>query len=405
MRFELDPASTMFVLGRSEQRSYLIRLSVTLYEPIEKTALQAALKRTIEKYPCFFIRFICTQNRLFAESAKCIPAVREERDSASLKLWEGHGSCQARVTYSGKTLFLEFFHAVTDGKGGLEFLTYLTAAYLSLRYRDESILQNISPVSKERQLENGYQKFAKGFHTKKAHGSSFRIKGTPGAMEVTQYCLSVDEIRKAAKRCGVSITEYMAALLCCAIAGIQKETLPEHRQKRIRLLIPVNLRTRFPCDTMRNFSLNVSLEALPKETGDLPGLCSKFHQSMQSAVRPEKLAGQCASVSRICDAGIVKRLPLSAKKWFVQTGLALPLSANSLTFSNMGEVVWPEELKSHVEALGLAFSPKPEAPYSCSAISLNGTMRLTLTRTILEPVLERHLEEILSDQRICVKKI
>ena len=405
MRFELDPASTMFVLGRNEQRSYLIRLSATLHEPIEEAILQAALEKTIEKYPCFFIRFICTQNRLFAEPAKCIPAVREKRDNVRLKLWKGHGSCQARVTYSDKTIFLEFFHAVTDGKGGLEFLTYLTAAYLSLRYRDESILQNVSPVPKERQVENGYQKFAKGFRTKKAHGSAFRIKGTPGTMKITHYCLSVDEIRKAANRFGVSITEYMAALLCRAIAGIQRESLPEKSQKRVRLLIPVNLRTRFPCDTMRNFSLNVSLEALPEETGDLPGLCSKFHQSMQSAVRPEKLAGQCASISRICDAGIVKRLPLSAKKWFVQTGLALPLSANSLTFSNMGEAMWPEELKFHVEAIGLAFSPKPEAPYSCSAISLNGTMRLTLTRTILEPVLERHLEEILSDQRISFKKI
>lgn len=405
MRFELDPAATMFVLGRTEQRSYLIRLSATLYEPVEETVLQAALERTVEKYPCFFIRFICSQNRLFAEPAKSIPAVREKRDRSNLKLWEGHGSCQARVTYSGKTIFLEFFHAVSDGKGGLEFLTYLTAAYLSVRHQDESILQSISPVSKAHQLENGYQKFAKGFRTKKTHGSSFQIKGTPGAMKITQYCLPVGEVRTAAKRCGVSVTEYMAALLCRAIAGVQRETLPEQRQKRIRLLIPVNLRTRFHCDTMRNFSLNVSLEALPEETGDLPGLCSKFHQSMQSAVRPEKLAGQCASVSRICDAGIVRRLPLSAKKWFVQTGLALPWSANSLTFSNMGEIVWPEELKSRVEGLGVAFTPKPEAPYSCSAVSLNGTMRLTLTRTIQEPVLERHLGKILSGQKISFKKI
>lgn len=405
MRFELGPASTMFLIGRNEQRNYLIRLSATLYEPIEETILQTALEMTIEKYPYFFIRFIGVQNRLFAEPAMCIPAVKENRDTSSLKLWEGHKNCEARVTYSGKIIFLEFFHAISDGKGGMEFLTYLTAAYLSLRYHDEGILQRVLPIPQNRQLENGYRKYAKGFQTKKAHGSAFQIRGTPGSVKITNYCLPVVEIKRAAKIYGASITEFIAALLCCAIAGIQREKHPENQQKGIRLLIPINLRTRFPCNTMRNFSLNVSLETSAKENGDLSRLCSKFHQYMQRAVKPEKLAGQCASVSKVCDSGIVKWLPLSVKKWLVQTGLDLPCSGNSLTFSNMGETFWPEELKTHVETLGMVFSTKPDSPYSCAAISINGKLRLTLVRAIMEPVLERQLEKTLSVQCISFKKI
>lgn len=405
MRFELGPASTMFLMGRTEQRNYLIRLSATLYEPVEEAILQTALEMTISKYPYFFIRFIGVQNRLFAEPAVCIPAVKENRDTSSLKVWEGHEDCEARVTYSGKIIFLEFFHAISDGKGGLKFLTYLTAAYLSLRYHDEGILQKVLPIPKNRQLENGYRKYAKGFQTKKAHGSAFQIRGTPGNMKITDYCLPVVEIKRAAKIYGASITEFIAVLLCCAIAGIQREKHRENQQKRIRLLIPINLRTRFPCDTMRNFSLNISLEASSKENGDLSGLCSKFHQYMRQAVKPGKLAGQCASVSKVCDSGIVKWLPLSVKKWLVQTGLDLPWSGNTLTFSNMGETFWPEELKAYVETLGMVFSAKPDSPYSCAAISINGKLRLTLMRTIMEPVLERQLEKTLSAQCISFKKI
>lgn len=57
MRFELGPASTMFLMGRSNQRNYLIRLWAVLYEPIDERILQAALDRTLVKYPWFFIRF------------------------------------------------------------------------------------------------------------------------------------------------------------------------------------------------------------------------------------------------------------------------------------------------------------------------------------------------------------
>lgn len=321
-----------------------------------------------------------------------------------MKLWEGHEDCEAQVSYFGNTIFLEFFHAVSDGKGGSEFLAYLTAAYLSIRYQDESILQSVLPIPKEYQLENGYRRYAKGFQTKNIRGSAFRITGTPGAMEITRYCLPVDETKQAAKTYGASITEFMAALLCSAIAALQKEKFSQAPNKRIRLLIPVDLRTRFSCHTMRNFTLNISLETWPKDTANLIGLCAKFHQYMQSAVKPEKLADQCASISKLCDSGIVRGLPLSVKKWFVQMGLDSPLSANTLTFSNMGAVLWPEQLKSRVEALGLAFSTKPEAPYSCSAISINGTMNLTLARTIVEPVLERQLEKILCAQNIAFKK-
>lgn len=405
MCFELGPASTMFLMGRSEQRNYLVRLSLTLKELIEEMILQTALERTIEKYPYFFVRFITNQNRLFAEPSAFIPAVKEKQNTSSLKLWKDHENCEARVTYSGETIFLEFSHAVSDGKGGMEFLTYLAAAYLSLRYHEESILQSIRPIQKECQLENGYRKFAKGFQTKRLRGTAFQIKGNPGTMKISTYCLSVVEIKQAAKMQGVSITEFMAALLCQSIAGVQREQFSESRQKRIRLLIPINLRTRFPCNTMRNFSLNASLETTPKETEDLLELCSMFRQQMQSAVKTEKLAGQCTSVSKICDSGIVKSLPLPIKKWLVQTGLDLPSSGSSLTFSNMGEILWPEELKSHVEALEMVFSTKPGTPYSCAAISINGKMRLTLMRTILEPVLEQQLESILQVRRISFQKL
>lgn len=405
MSFELDCASTMFVLGRNERRNYLIRLSATLHEPIEKETLQTAVERTIEKYPYFFIRFAYEQNRLVAKQAKYIPRVREKANVFCLKPWKGCENCEAQVTYFHKTIFLEFFHAVTDGKGGMEFLMYLTAEYLSLRYHNENILHSVPVIPKDKQTENGYRKYAQGFRAKKSHGAAYQIKGTPAPMAISSYRLSACEIKQTANKYGVSVTEFMAALLCTALSNIQKRTCAVHRRKKIRLLVPVNLRTRFHCNTTRNFTLNVCPELDPAEAGDLSGICMKFHQYMKTATEPEQLAGQCAAAATACDCGLVKILPVSVKKWLVQTALDLPLASSSMTFSNMGAAPWPEELKTHVDELELTFSPKPKAPYSCSAITVNDKMRLIFLRTVKEPMLEAQLERLLRNLKIGFKKI
>ena len=110
------------------------------------------------------------------------------------------------------------------------------------------------------------------------------------------------------------------------------------------------------------------------------------------------MAGQCASAAKIYELKIMKILPVSIKKWLVQTVLALPVTGNSLTFSNLGAVFLPEELKAHIAGLSMAFSTKPESPYSCSAISIGDKLCLSFLRTIKEPVLETQFEKILRCQ-------
>ena len=299
MCFELDCASAMFVLGRSDKRNYLIRLSVSLYQPIDSEVLQAALDKAAQRYSFFFICFRSEGNRLLAEQAKGIPKVREEEQVSCLELWKGHENCEAKVTYTDKTIFFDYFHGVSDGKGGMEFLRYLTVQYLALKYHDNSIKEGIFVNPIQQQKEDGYRKYAKGFKIGKSHGAAYRIKGTPGPMKISMYHLSVDGMKQIAKRYGVSITELVTALLCIAVSNIQRENHKSYRQKKIRLLVPVNLRTYFPSNTMRNFTLNVRPEIDPEKALDLSAICGEIHQYMEKAVEPKKLAGQCAAAVKL----------------------------------------------------------------------------------------------------------
>ena len=230
-----------------------------MQEPIEAAFLQPALEKSIEKYPYFFIRILDKKNRLFAMPVISTPTVKEKHSPAYLQIrnWQ---ECEAQVTYLGNTIILEYTHAVSDGKGGQDFLLFLTAEYISLKYQDKAVLNDIPAISLQKLTQDGYFAFAKSLATAKKAGVAYRIKGTPQAgnsVNITTYRLSAVQIRQSAKEQHASITEYMAAMLFMGIYGIQQKEHTKQRYKKIRLTVPVNLRTRFSCCTMRNFSLNV----------------------------------------------------------------------------------------------------------------------------------------------------
>lgn len=404
VRYPLDCASTMFLLSRSENRRCNIRLTAAIREPVDRYVLQAALARTMQKYPTFFIRFTAQKNRLYFEPVERVPVVRRQESFSELRLMDNPQRCEAQVSFCEKEISLEYFHAVSDGKGGLTILKHLLAEYLSLKYRDDRILSGIPMIPVEKQTENGYHVHGRGFRLERKHGQAYRIQGTPQAEEtITVYRFSVRDVKQYARQCHASINELMTAILFRAIARVQRD---EHEnQKKLRLTVPIDLRIRFPSQTLRNFTLNAYLEWKPQtERMELPALCAQIRRYMQRAAAPEQLAGRCASSALASELWPVSVAPLAIKRWIVRKSLNNPKAASCMTFSNLGVVELPTELKDAVEELRITFSAKPEAPYSACLVSVKDRMCLSLLRTIMEPLLEVQLEETLLELGIDFEK-
>lgn len=403
MRYPLDCASTMFLLGRTEKRRYAICFAATLKEPIDEGILPAALESTAGQYPLFFIRFVASGNQLAFEP--CEPAVVPKGQHLDMLL-PGSRQCEARVTYEENRLYLEYFHAVSDGSGGLTVFLHLLAEYLARKYGESKMLRGFPPVPLHLQAENGYRAFGKGFYVEKQRGAAYRIVGTPIEQEIlSSYRFSVREAKRQAKQCQASINEWMAALLCLAIAQVQQEARPGGKPEKIRLTIPVNLRARFPSYTMRNFALNVYPEIQPGAGPlEFSGVCRKIRRYMKRATAPEQLAGRCASSTLACDIWPVRMAPPAVKTWLVRRGLENPRAGSCLTFSNMGAVQLPPEMEGEIASLAFTFSTKPGSPYTCSLISLGDQMRLCIARAIAEPILETQLENLLEKFAIAYEK-
>lgn len=284
----------------------------------------------------------------------------------------------------------------------------LTAEYLSLKYRDESIVNGISGCPLFEQITNGYQACAAGLVTTKKSGIAYKIKGkqeTGSLVNGTIFRLSTSQIRGLSKEQGASVTEYIAALLCMGIWNIQQESTNSRGRRKIRLAVPVNLRTRFSCRTLQNFSLNVYPEIAPAiDQPQLSDICGKIHQYMKTALDPKRLAGRCGLCNLAANSPVIEVLPLHIKKRIVQGVLDFPLTGSSMTFSNLGAVALPPTMRTFITDMGVVFSPKPESPYSCTLISLEDTMNLSFLRTIKLPLLEKELEQLFCQFNISYKK-
>ena len=61
-----------------------------------------------------------------------------------------------------------------------------------------------------------------------------------------------------------------------------------------------------------------------------------------------------------------------------------------LSFSNLGEIKLPEEMKKYIDRIDFILGSQAQAPYNCSAYSYKGTLNVTFSRDIKESRIETY---------------
>ena len=170
------------------------------------------------------------------------------------------GSCSACAITGAGSLW-KFFHALTDGTGGICFLKTLVAEYLRIKYaaeipRGQEIL-DCSQIPAAEETEDAYIKYAKNVRRTRREPNAYHMKGTEenaDFVNIISGTIPVDAILLRAKENGVTLTEYLTAVMITAADKIQRQACKaESRLKPVKVCIPINLRRFYPTNTMRNF--------------------------------------------------------------------------------------------------------------------------------------------------------
>ena len=397
--YRLDTAALIFPAVARRDWSNAFRVSVTLTEPVDEAILQQAADDMRARFPLFFVTLHKGFFWYYLEDSGQRVTVRPDYSYplTFMSSRELRQNC-LRILYYKNRIAAEFFHSLTDGRGGSIFLMNLTARYLELKYgltipRDGTIRDLTEPPPPE-ELEDSFFKNAAKVAAGRREDSSYRLRGTresAGFRHLTCGIVDTQALIGMAHKYGVSVTAFLAAVMAQCVMDMQALVRPLKRQRPVKITIPVDLRRLFGSRTMRNFSLVLNIGADPR-FGDytLEELCKTvYHQLCADATR-QNMAGMIAANVQPQQLAALRLAPVFLKNLVMdlvyrRTGER----GGSLNISNLSHVELPAVMQPYIGRMEFIIGPQRTYPNNCSVLSCGGKTYINMIRSIQEPELER----------------
>lgn len=412
----LDNSAKIYPAARRRNWSNVFRISATLDENIDTECLKTALDIVARRFPSIAVRLKTGMFWYYIEEVPRVPEIMEEKGfPLSRMAFDDIRKCAFRVIVYKKRIAMEFFHALTDGNGGLIFLKTLIAEYLKIRHGvDVPAEKGVLDILEEPQkceLEDSFMKIDSPVHAKRKDSLAYKLSGTPeldGFRTNTTFIFDSAELLAKAKSHGVTVTAYMAAMLAKATIEIQnKKVKNPKKRKPVKILIPVNLRKIYGSQTLRNFVFGVSPGVDPRlgEYG-VDELCKLFSYQMGTMITEKQLSSRISTNVNSERTMILKLAPLFLKNIVMKLIFrAVGERTSCFTMSNLGVVDMPDEMKKHVDRMDVLLGVQSYGPYNTALVTYGDKAYLNVIRNIKEPLLENEFYSVLKSEGIrpCVE--
>ena len=409
--FRLDNAAKLYPAISTDMWSSTFRLSVFLADPVQPDILQRALDRTLPRFPTMKVRMRTGVFWYYLEEIKAPLRIRPDAGDPCMpfRYHQDHGYL-LRVFYDWNRISAEFFHALTDGTGGLTFLKTLTVEYLRLLgkrvFYDHGALNPHQPPSPE-ETEDAFLRLPlPKYRVSRRESRAYHFPATPEiphTLHIIGASMPCEALLKAARERGASVTEYLAAVMIWC--GIREQMrCPKKRLSPVRVSVPVNLRAFFPSGTLRNFSSFIN-------PGVDPALGEYTFEEVLAEVRAfiryqlnPKLLSAVLATNVTDEKNLAVRLAPLVVKNLVISGIFRRAGDKLITatLSNLGKTDVPtgaEKLIGRFEFhLGVPFSPLCNA----AVITTGDETRLMFSSNIRETALPRAMLRFLVEAGIPV---
>lgn len=393
----LDNAAKIFPAVRRRNWTNVFRLSATLRDPVDPALLQEAVQAVLPRFPSMAVSLHRGIFWYYLEQVPEGPKVRRDGACPLMHMTDRElRTCALRVLYYGNRIAVEFFHAITDGNGGLIFLKTLAAEYVTRRYGvavscGGGVLDRSQAPDPE-ELEDSFPRFAGEVAMSRKEEGALRLRGSrePGGfLHLTTATLEAERLKELAHRYDVSVTSFLAAVMLQAIMEMRPRRMGS--AKWAKLTIPVNLRKLFPSRTLRNFALTVNVGVDPRlGTYTLEELCKSVQSQLTMQVTPQQMAARIAANVNPERMLAMKVTPLFLKNLAMRMVYRMVgESKGTLNISNLGLTKLPPEMAPYVEQLDFIIGVQATYFNNCSVVTYGNRTRINMTRSLREPELER----------------
>ncbi len=412
----LDNAAKLFPAIITKDLTSVFRVSASLKEPVNYSAISEAVAITSKRFPYFSVSLASGLFWHFLEFNDQLPRIQvEEEIPCTAFAVKRKKEPLYRVIIKDRRISVEFIHILTDGTGALEYLKSLLYTYLKLTGKKISSPGEIiipgTPVSEE-EYEDGYNKFFRKLpppsRLDKSWHLPFKINERP-RLQIINAEISVKQIHEIARGLKVSVTEYFVSVYLYSLQEIYISTQADAKKKKqnvLRIELPVNMRNKYLCRTMRNFSLFVLPEI------DLRLGTYTFEEMIQSVHHQLRISTDIKQISRFLSSNVsyekhffIRVLPLFIKKMVI-TSIYKGFASKRFTglVTNLGRVNLPEEMEEMIESFGFIPPPPNTKIKAVSAlISYKDKLRICFLNITQSHELERQIFKHLSDAGIHVR--
>ena len=411
---KLDNAAKIYPAAKRRNWNNFFRISATLTEPVDVAVLRSALDVTARRFPSIAVRLRRGMFWYYLEQIPHSPAIQEEKSCplAHVPFHEVR-QCAFRVLVYHNRFAVEFFHALTDGTGGLTFFKTLLAEYLSQKYgltipAGDGVLGRLEEPDAE-ELEDSFLRYAGSVKASRRESTAWHLTGTPekdGFKDLVTMMVPADALRSCAKAHGVTVTELVCAAMMQAICRLQAEKVPQRSRRRpVKVLLPVNLRSLFPSKTLRNFASYITPEVDPR-MGDytFDEICAAVHHRMGLENNPQTMRAKFAANVASEQSPLLRVMPLFIKNLAMKAVFDTVGECKScLCLSNLGVVRLPEVMAPYVARMDFIIGVQAKAPHNCGVLTWNDTVYINCIRSIREPELELHFYRVLHRLGLPVK--
>lgn len=396
-RFAVDNASLLYLSLIRKDHTNSFRFTMTLTEEICPETLQMAVDRIYRRFPTVIAGFYPGFFHYLQVPAKAPPQVRQDPGCLITMSQEEIRECAYRVLYSGKTVAIEAFHALTDGYGAIASFTTLVAEYLRLKHGVqipiEKTLIDIHQSPEGCETNDAYLEYETGKPMLIPNRYAYQLPGeAPSANGIytSRHMVPIKILLDASHRWGVSLTALLSSVMAESIMEIQHRHLGAGKAKPVRIMVPVDLRRMFPSRTLRNFILYALPTMEPQEHGrPFREILQSFGRQLHSQVEKSRLASIMAYHVKAQHNWLFRHIPLVIKCAFMRFVYQFFGEVNSsVTVTNLGNVQLPDVMQPYVQSIDVILTPRRRSPYNCAVISYAGYMSINISRFSREPELE-----------------
>ncbi len=403
--FPLDNAAKIYPLSMARGKMTMFRLSATLKAPVVPALLQMALNFTIKRFPSFattlkkgfFWHYLDTAKRRFCVEAESDIPCRPIQVSQS-------GSQTFRTLYFDQRISVEFFHVLTDGFGGMEFLKALVTEYVRLTgvpVTPGDLVCDIQADPRPEEIENAFALVERtgsgaGFVDKPALQLSGRLSDIRPC-RLLHFHMPTQQLLDVARSHETTVTAYLLALMFLAT-----KTACDELSGEISFQVPVNMRKFHPSKTLRNFSMYCGIRLPISQITDIHRILPEITAQLQQKGSREKMDEMLTATQNM--VSLLRLVPLFIKQPVAKIVYGfLDDRIFTSTLSNLGVVQLPAEVSEQVQSMDFVLGASAVNRIGCSVVTVNGNTTFSITKMTADPSFEERLYELLRCDGITVE--